>query len=592
MDKSAICVDIQEATRKHGFPLNVLLYKKKMRNDNDYINQNNETHLNEMHCIQSIQDMQVYNIIDENGVQKNIPRDSILKAFYTPLKEDKFKTLSEVDVFLRDAKKKKRDHCRWVVCMRVESSSFGVLLRRGQVFRLISYKEGGSCCKKTTRKRAKVSFYGSKETFQIPGDLEGEFRLCEKPPSQAPRDDMTSITQRQIFPTLIQQNERSATFNCLLDIAVEKIIISCTEDRQIAVFPERSILLREILPDSEPFDSLSQHEIQVIMNKADTKYEYKDHYQGSFKAFGILRKPQFSLPSIPGNRLGVSISEEKIGSLSRPPKKESLKKSQSLHNRVLPEVPSPDYPSCPINTLSVSPIQSTTAPTSQKDENLIQDDTKGYTSSRTSSMDAGVSPDTPHKATSTGSGYEIPSDGASYTNVKSDRPIPKPRKRSNKTLKKTEGSPKTTKPIQDKIAQLTPELSRRSEKSSNSPPEKPPKPIKASPSINPKERKPTIPKRRPKYEKQTKVPKRNEYEPLSGEVSPRDSVFGKYDCTPILYDPYDTDPGEGDSDADETRRSEDEYSYDSFEDSADDYENGSRINIHKMTMNQQTLTPA
>ena len=332
-NKQFPCTDIQEAFLKHGFPLNMYLYRRK---NSAVENEEENCYEAELHCVQSLQEVPVYRVIDENGKERVIHCNSFSHAYYTGIKPDlMFNSLSEINAYFCAAKKqKKTEKCsRWVVCMKTEpSSEGGILLRRGQVFKLISYKDtsGSLSCNKNIscrRKRAKILLYGSREAFWIPHNFQGQFRLCETNPGigKDKRDDMSNIVQKHDFPILIRESENTPSFQCLIDVTTEKYIISCTESRQIIVFPARNVLLRHVLQSLPPVSSLSQQELQSVETKVfSNKYFEEEHYTGTFKEFGIFRKPELGLPSLPRNP-PVAANNQKM-------------------DKPLPPVPVADYP--------------------------------------------------------------------------------------------------------------------------------------------------------------------------------------------------------------------------------------------------------
>lgn len=347
VNKTLPCTDIQEAFLKHGFPLNMYLYKKNKKNSNNnnnahqsqIIEQNDveDDYKTELHCVQSSQEVPVYRAIDVNGKERNIHCNSFSHAYYTVLKPDlTFSNLAEIHQhFCATKKKKSTEKCsKWVVCIRNEQTpDGGILLRRGQVFKLISYKDcrGSSRCSTNTtshrlrRKRAKIQFYGSRESFWIPHDLHGQFRLCETDPGVGKRDDMASIVQKYDFPILIREDEKATSAHwCLLGVTTERYIISCTDMRQIVVFPARNVLLRDVLQSLPLVSSLSQQELQSVETKvfSNKYFEEEEHYTGTFKDFGIFRKPELGLPSVP--------------------------------EKPLPPVPVPDYPDV-VDTVKTKP---------------------------------------------------------------------------------------------------------------------------------------------------------------------------------------------------------------------------------------------
>ena len=350
INKQLPCTDMQEAFLKHGFPLNMYLYKKNNKNSNNNITQGDkhsdtdDDYKAELHCVQSSQEVPVYKAIDVHGKERNIHRNSFSHAYYTVLKSDlTFRSLAEIHQFFWTAKKKKiTEKCsRWVVCMRIEQSpDSGILLRRGQVFKLISYKDKrvtSRCNTNATNhrrrsKRAKIQFYGSQESFWIPHDLRGEFRLCETDPGVGKRDDMANIVQKYNFPILIRENENATSSHwCLLGVTTERFIISCTETRQIVVFPARNVLLRDVIQSLPLVSSLSQQELQSVETKvfSNKYFEEEEHYTGTFKDFGIFRKPELGLPNLP--------------------------------EKFLPSVPEPDYPESELVLPSV-PVEKSLPP--------------------------------------------------------------------------------------------------------------------------------------------------------------------------------------------------------------------------------------
>ena len=326
------CTDLTQVFMKHGFPLNIHLYRRKIV-PNDSTDDGDNFNL-ELHCVQSSQEVSVYTVIDANGKERSTHLKSFNHVYYVALKTELiFNSLSEIYTHFCCIKKRKQKCSKWAVCLKTFSCTDGVvLLRRGQVFKLVNFKNrGGTSCNtnSTNRSRAKILMYGSKDPFWIPFDLKGQFRLCETDPSTKNcRNDMATITQKHDFPILVRDNENSNSFHCILNITTEKYFISCTESRQIAVLPAKSVLLKDVLQSQKPLSSLSQQELQSVEAKAFSNKYFEDerehHYTGTFKEFGIFRKPEIGLPPIP---LDHSEAEEKSPTL-----------------KPLPPVPTIDYP--------------------------------------------------------------------------------------------------------------------------------------------------------------------------------------------------------------------------------------------------------
>jgi len=297
------CATIQDAISKYGFPVTVYIHRKQVRNDEvtsvATASSGNVKYGTELHCIQSHDDVSVSLLIDANGDHKQVQSSKLTRVQYVTVRNDNvFYSLSRLNEHLKMSRKqKKKDFTRWVVCFESRPSRMqGISLRAGQYFKVICYKNLG-CTTRSPCKRIKVMMYPSREKFWLPSEIEGEFRLCESPRTMK-QDDVTHIVQKHEFPLLIKAVD-AEQFSYLYGVSSEKVLISCTEDRNVSVFPARDAFLRDVFPKATAIESFSEQELKAIKEKTFFQDDCFKHYIKSFRDLGVLRQPNIDLPQPP-----------------------------------------------------------------------------------------------------------------------------------------------------------------------------------------------------------------------------------------------------------------------------------------------------
>ena len=553
------CATIQDAISKYGFPVTVYIHRKKLRDGEVCADAKYNT---ELHCIQAHVDVPVVTLINANGNHHQIQLSKISNPQYIIVRNDKkFYRLSNVYEYLKENRKKSKnkDFTRWVVCFESRpSASQGISLRAGQYFKMIDCKTDSDCITRGTRKRVKVLMYPSRQKFWLPSEMEGEFRLCDSPRTMK-HGNADSILQKNEFPLLIK-TAKEEQFSCLYGVSSVKVLISCTEDRSVNVFPARDAFLRDVFPKATPIESFSAQELTVIENNTFAQDSCLMHYVKSCRDLGILRAPSSGLPQAPiqPEPLNPDVTSStgpvtdgfyEIDGTQGP----SLAPTE--HSVMMHEY---EYPDLNVRCPPPSP------PRIQKPQMITTNTAtivKGYQEPRPPQIPTRPSPPLPAQS------VEIHEYEEAIVNAGRPSP-PLPADYSTQTSEVT-----TTNTIgltTNRVAGSTQVPNPRNRTKSRGGKRRKSRGVSASNGVPP-----IIPRREAKPKVNFVVPQMT-----SSTLDNNNSAYLKYLCTPMLHDPDDTDP-DTESEEEVEEGAEESWSDGSLED--DDYQNAHRIQINEMT---------